>query len=127
VPAMPLINQLALCGQRLFGWPSPDGRPSSAEYYITPEYLRERWNLVTRLAMNVWNTGKPKSLYAHDGGAPLLGDAVAYWLPRFSGSPAAVEPFLAALGQDPSQPLSDEKRLAQIAGLCAAAPQFQMT
>jgi uncharacterized protein (DUF1800 family) len=127
IPTMPLINQLALCGQRLFGWPSPDGRPASAEYYITPEYLRERWNLATRLAMNVWNTGKPKSLFAHDGDAPLLGDAVAYWLPRFSGSPAAVDPFLAALGQDPNQPLSDEKRLAQIAGLCAAAPQFQMT
>jgi uncharacterized protein (DUF1800 family) len=126
-PTMPLVNQLAQCGQRLFGWSSPDGRPTSAEYYLTPEYLRERWNLATRLAANVWNTGKPKSLYAHDGDAPRLGDAVAYWLPRFSGSPAAVDSFLAALGQDPEQQLTDEKKLAQIAGLCAAAPQFQMT
>jgi len=126
-PTMPLVNHFAQCGQRLFGWPSPDGRPSSADYYLTPEYLRERWNLVTRLAQNVWNTGKPKALLAHDGDAPLLGDAVAYWLSRFGGPGTAIEPFLAALGQNPDQPIGDEKRLAQIAGLCAAAPQFQIT
>lgn len=127
IPAMPLVNQLSQCGQRLFGWPSPDGRPSSADYYLTPEYLRERWNMVSRLAQNVWNTGKPKALFAHDGDAPLLGDAVSYWLSRFAGPGAAAEPFIEALGQNPDQPVSDEKRLAQFAGLCAAAPQFQIT
>ena len=54
-------------------------------------------------------------------------DAFARWLTRFAGPGASAAPFLAALGMEPGQPLSDEKRLAQIAGLCAAAPQFQMT
>ncbi len=58
-PTMPLLQQLGQCGQRLFGWPSPDGRPSSAEYYITPEYLRERWVLAARLAANAWGNGQP--------------------------------------------------------------------
>ncbi len=127
-PTMPLVHQLAQCGQRLFGWPSPDGRPASAGYYLTPEYLRERWVLVARLAANAWNTGQPKALLAHTNeDVPRIGDTVARWLPRFSAPGAAAGPFLAALGQDPAQPLFDEKRLTQIAGLCAAAPQFQMT
>jgi len=128
MPTMPLAQQLAQCGQRLFGWPSPDGRPTSAEYFVTPEYLRERWVLAVRLAANAWNNGQPKALLGDGpGGTPRAGDLVAHWLPRFSGSGAAVGPFLAALGMDPSQPVNDEKHIAQIAGLCAAAPQFQMT
>jgi len=127
-PTWPLVQQLAQCGQRLFGWPSPDGRPTSAGYYVTPEYLRERWVLVARLAGNAWATGQPKAVQIHaSGDAPRVGDAVERWLPRFAGPGAAAAPFFAALGMDPAQPLSDEKKLAQIAGLCAAAPQFQMT
>ena len=66
-PTMPLINQLSQCGQRLFGWPTPDGRPTSAEYYLTPEYLRERWVLLAKLAANAWNNGQPKALLAANG------------------------------------------------------------
>jgi uncharacterized protein (DUF1800 family) len=126
-PTMPLINQLAQCGQKLYGWPTPDGRATSADYYLTPEYLRERWVLVARLAANAWNTGQPKALLAAGGEAPKARDALERWLPRFAGPGVSAAPFLAALGLEPGQPLSDEKRLAQIAGLCAAAPQFQMT
>ncbi len=126
-PTMPLMNQLAQCGQKLFGWPTPDGRPTGADYYLTPEYLRERWVLLARLAANAWNTGQPKALVAVEGGPQRAGDAVERWLRRFAGQGAAAAPFLAALGMDPAQPLTDEKRAAQIAGLCAAAPQFQIT
>ena len=126
-PTMPLINQLAQCGQRLFGWPTPDGRPTSADYYLTPEYLRERWVLLAKLAANAWNNGPPKALLAANGEPQSAGDAFARWLTRFAGPGVSAAPFLAALGMEPGQPLSDEKRLAQIAGLCGAAPQFQMT
>ena len=127
VPTSPLFHQLALCGQRLFGWPSPDGRPTSAEYYLTPEHLRERWVLVVRLAANAWNTGQPKALKADKDGASTAGDLVARWLSVFAGPGAKAKTFLADLGVDPAQPVSDEKRMAQMAGLCAAAPQFQIT
>ncbi len=128
VPTAPLISQLSACGQRLFGWPSPDGRPTTADYYITPEYLRERWILVSMLAANAWKTGQPNALLAHgEGNAPRLRDALQYWLPRFAGSSSSADSFLAALGTDPAQPLTDEKHLAHIASMCAAAPQFQMT
>jgi uncharacterized protein (DUF1800 family) len=127
-PTMPLAQQLAQCGQRMFGWPPPDGRPTSAEYYLTPEYMRERWVLVAKFAANAWATGQPKAfLAAAAGSGSRLGELVAEWLPRFAGSNASVDAFLDALGQDPEQPLKDEKRIAQLAGLCAAAPQFQMT
>jgi len=126
-PMPPLFHQLGLCGQRLFGWSSPDGRPTSAEYYLTPEYLRERWVLLTRLAANSWNTGQPKALKLNKEGASATGDLVAHWLSVFTGSNAKAKTFLADLGVDPAQSIADEKRMAQIAGLCAAAPQFQMT
>ncbi len=127
-PNMQLAQQLAQCGQRLFGWAPPDGRPTSTEYYITPEYLRERWVLTARLAGNAWNNGQAKALAAHGpADVPRAGDIVAHWLPRFGGSGSAVNPFIEALGIDPGQPMTDEKRVAQLAGLCAAAPQFQMT
>ena len=115
------------CGQRLFGWSSPDGRPASAEFYLTPEYLRERWVLVTRLAANSWNTGQPKALKLNKEGPSATGDLVAHWLSVFAGPSAKAKTFLADLGVDPAQSIADEKRIAQIAGLCAAAPQFQMT
>ena len=91
-PTMPLINQLAQCGQRLFGWPTPDGRPTSADYYLTPEYLRERWVLLARLAANAWNTGEPKALLAAGWRAAecwrrgcALADAVR-WARRIGGT-----------------------------------------
>jgi len=126
-PMPPLFHQLGLCGQRLFGWSSPDGRPTGAEYYLTPEYLRERWVLVTKLAANSWNTGQPKALRLEKEGASATGDLVAHWLSVFGGANAKAKTFLADLGVDPAQSIADEKRIAQIAGLCAAAPQFQMT
>ena len=128
VPTQPLFHQLNLCGQRLFGWATPDGRPTSAEYYFTPEFLRERWVLVTRLAANAWKTGEPKALKL-DQGAPKSGDLAAHWLQVFAGANANAKAkvFLADLGLNPAQPVTDEKRIASIAGLCAAAPQFQLT
>jgi hypothetical protein len=98
----------------------------SADYYLTPEHLRERWVLVTRLAANAWNTGQPKALKLNKEGVAATGELVAHWLSVFAGPSAKAKTFLADLGGDPVQSIADEKRLAQIAGL-AAAPQFQMT
>ncbi len=126
-PTPPLIHQLALCGQRLFGWAPPDGRPTSAEYYLTPEHLRERWTLVAKLAANTWNTGQARALMLAKEDAIPIADATARWLAVFAGSGANAKAFLADLGVDPAEPIADAKRLAQIAGLCAAAPKFQIT
>ncbi len=126
-PAPPLFHQLGLCGQRLFGWHTPDGRPTTAEYYLTPEHLRERWTLVAKLAANVWNTGRPKALALAREEAIPIADIAARWLAIFGGGSANAKTFLADLGADPAQPIADEKRIAQIAGLCAAAPRFQIT
>ena len=127
-PTQPLFHQLGLCGQRLFGWATPDGRPTSADYYFTPEYLRERWVLVSRLAGNAWKTGEPKALKL-DHGAAASGEFVSRWLSVFGGGDAnsKAKTFLADLGLDPAHPVADEKRAAYLAGLCAAVPQFQVT
>ena len=126
-PTQALFHQLTLCGQRLFGWHSPDGRPASADYYLTPEHLRERWVLVTRLATNAWNTGQPKALALDKEEASRDRRSFRPLAFVFAGPNAKAKTFVADLGVDPAQSITDEKRLAHIAGLCAAAPQFQMT
>ncbi len=126
-PTPPLFHQLALCGQRLFGWTTPDGRPASAAYYLTPEHVRERWVLLSRLAANAWQTGQPKAIAAAANGSLKTGDVAGLWLTLFAGAGADARKFLADLGADPAKPAGDEKRIAQLVGLCAAAPQFQMT
>ncbi len=123
-PTMPLMQQLAQCGQRLFGWSSPDGRPSTADYYLTPEYIRERWVLISRLADNTWNTGQPKALTQLPVMASKLLDD---WLRKFAGSSANAHVFAKDLGIDLTQQLNEPKRIAHLASLCACAPQFQMT
>ena len=127
MPTQPLFHQLALCGQRLFGWPSPDGRPTSFEYYCTAEHLRERWVLLARLAANAWNTGQPKALKAQANGSVRTGDVAQRWLSVFAGAGARADVFINDLGFDFGQAAGDEKRIAQIAALCAAAPHFQVT
>ncbi len=127
-PTQPLAQGLAVCGQRLFGWSAPDGRPTSVDYYITPEFMRERWVLVSKLAQNAWNTGQPKALgLLSDRNESRLGEMVAHWFGVFAGPDALAKPFLDALEVDPGELVTDRKRAAQIAGLCAAAPQFQVT
>jgi uncharacterized protein (DUF1800 family) len=126
VATIPFINHLAACGQRLFGWPAPNGRPDTADYYMTPEFLRERWVLLTRLAQNAWSNGRPKVLDAAKDGAPAAAIAEEA-LVRFESPAASAPAILAALNMAPADPLKDEKRVAQLLSLCAAVPQLQTT
>ena len=130
-PTEGLVNQLSACGQRLFGWPTPNGFPDDDHYLMGANALRQRWALVLGLAHNVWGNGALSiDLLEHlDAVSP---NAVAsYWLNAMLGfvEPAVHAKIVASLGWASEQPVAPagverQKRIAHIAACCALAPQL---
>jgi uncharacterized protein (DUF1800 family) len=126
-PADGLWNELANCGQRLFGWPPPTGLPDENAYFLGANSMRHRWVLVLGLAENWWGTG---TFPVMPNGAATPRSMAAQFLARFEGSvsSSALEALLEGLGWPSDQPIDPPdlgKRLARIAALAAMSPGFQ--
>lgn len=132
VPAEPLWNEIANAGQRLFGWPSPNGLPDDNGRFISVNGMRRRWTLMLALAANAWGTGAfpvPAELTAR----PTPRAAAFHYLAAFNGAVTRpmLDTLLAGLGWPPDQPLGDparpdvRNRIARVAALAALAPEFQ--
>lgn len=121
-PTEGLSNALAVSGQRLFGWPSPDGYPDDDTLLLNANGLRQHWTLAIGLAVDAWNTGPLPA----DLAAPTPAAAARHWLTAFNGVADEAEVAAVSSGLDwpPDAPVT-AKRLALIAGYCAAAPSFQ--
>lgn len=132
-PSHGLADALTACGQRLFGWPTPDGLPDDNTFFAGTQGMRGRWNLVLGLAENRWGNGRPTLPATLVASSPTPRDAVAAWLGPLglSGRSDVAEAVLAGLGWPPDVPLGPGNtpeaggRLARIAALCAMAPAFQ--
>jgi uncharacterized protein (DUF1800 family) len=132
-PSEGLINALAAAGQRLYGFPTPNGLADSAASFLGTSAMRQRWGLVLALADNVWGTGLCQPSAVMGAGMPSTREAAAWWLRAFDGdaSDDKVAAVTAAVGGNPDQPIgpSDhpdtEKKLAHIAAFAAMAPGFQ--
>jgi uncharacterized protein (DUF1800 family) len=122
-PTAGLNNQLTQCGQRLFGWPAPNGRPDTAEYYLTATFMRQRWTMLTKLAQNAWQNGVPRGL----GEPGEIGRVAAHWVAEFGGSKAQAQAMIAAMDRSPVDAVTDPKAHAQLVSLCAAVPQYHLT
>jgi uncharacterized protein (DUF1800 family) len=126
-PTEALANEIGNAGERLFGWPSPDGLPETARYFITTDSLRHRWNLVIGLADNAWKNGTLP--HQSDGSTPRA--LTRRWISAFAGAPdaKAEAAILTAFGASADQPLGDTPdamhRAARIAAYAALIPSFQ--
>ena len=133
VPSEGLVNAIAACGQRLFGWPTPTGLPDEDAVFLGTQAMRSRWSLLLGLAENWWGTGLPVSPPGLRGAPPTPDTAVAAWLEALglSDRPDVAQAVLAGLGWPPDRILGPpaspdtERKLARIAALCAMAPTFQ--
>jgi uncharacterized protein (DUF1800 family) len=136
-PSEGLIYALANAGQRLFGFPTPNGLADDAASFLGTSAMRQRWGLVLALADNVWGTGpcQPSAVMA-PGTSPGMSsarEAAAWWLQTFDGDASAdkIAAIAAAIGGNPDQPVGPinhpetEKKLAHIAAFAAMAPGFQ--
>ncbi len=132
-PSEGLVNAIAACGQRLFGWPTPTGLPDEDAAFLGTQAMRGRWALLLGLAENWWGTGLPAAPAALRGTPPTPHTAVAVWLEALgmADRPDVAMAVLTGLGWPPDQVLGlpaapdTERKLARIAALCAMAPAFQ--
>ncbi|HVH81199.1 MAG TPA: DUF1800 domain-containing protein [Stellaceae bacterium] len=132
-PSEPLINALAGAGQRLFGFPTPNGMPDDAASFLGTSALRQRWGLLLALADNAWGTGPCQPSTAMDPSAMALRAAAAWWLNSFNGDSSAekIAAIAEAIGGNPDQPVGPprhpdtERKFAHIAAYAGMAPGFQ--
>jgi len=132
-PNEQLWNAMANAGQRLFGWPQPNGLPEGGAYFLGANGMRQRWGLVLAIAENAWGTGDLPPPMRPLGAAPTPRAIAAYYVELLHGNvePAAINAVLGGLGWPADQPLGDAarpdtmKRVARIAALCGMAPAFQ--
>jgi hypothetical protein len=132
-PTEGVFNQLASTGQRLFGWPTPTGLPDDNAFFIGPNAMRNRWNLMNGLANNAWGTGVPdaaKSMVAWGGQLGTGEQTVAAWFHLFGAGdkPDLISSATVAAGLLPfAQPVAgDDKHLATAAAIAAMSPEFQI-
>lgn len=131
-PSEGLINQLAACGQRLFGWPTPNGIPDDDQFWMSANALRQRWSLLLGLGRNAWNNGAIPIGLLEKIDAITPNTSVKYWLTALVGEDdtRARAAIVRTVQVSPDQPVATpsaerQKRLAQIAASCALIPAFQ--
>jgi uncharacterized protein (DUF1800 family) len=133
-PSEPLINALAAAGQRLYGFPTPNGLPDDAQTFLGTAAIRQRWGLVLALADNAWGTGVCQPSGAMGNPTATLREAASWWLQAFDGdvTPDKIAAIAEAIGGTPDQPIGaaghpdTEKKLAHIAAFAAMAPGFHI-
>lgn len=119
----PVVEQLRLLGQVPFNWPTPDGYPDYAGWWMTTSGMLNRWNFALRLAAGDLRgaTVNLKSLAA-DSQSPS--DVVDQLSIRFLGEmlPDDARDILIdfASGGDPGE------RIGLTAGLLLGSPHFQI-
>lgn len=133
LPSEGLVNQLASCGQRLFGCPTPNGFPDDDSYWMSANTLRQRWSLLLGLGHNAWSNGAIPIVLLEKVNAITPNASVSYWLSTLVGEDDAKAraAIVHSLQWIPDQPVAmpsveRQKRLAQIAACCALVPAFQL-
>lgn len=123
-PSEGLLGELDAAGQRLFGWPTPNGRPDRAETWLGASALRRRWNLLAGLAENWWGTGAFDPPGRDGDGAGFA----ARWLERFYGraDPQRLAALLRTAGLTPGQRLANPGQARRLVAWAAMAPEFQL-
>ncbi|MDB6061992.1 MAG: hypothetical protein JWM78_2095 [Verrucomicrobiaceae bacterium] len=129
-PSEGLVNQLSGCGQRLFGWPTPNGFPDDDSYLISASALRQRWGLMLGLANNNWKNGTIPIALLEQLNVLTPEAASGYWLNNLIGASSAQQQhaIAASTGWALDKPVAPpggerQKRLARLAGLCALVPE----
>ncbi|MCW2240012.1 DUF1800 domain-containing protein [Azospirillum canadense] len=126
-----LLGELDGSGQKLFGWPAPNGHPDIMDAWLGAAAMRRRWSLLLGLAENWWKTGAPDPA-RHFSGPVAAGPAVDHWQRVLFGrdpAPDVTAAILAGMKLGPDATLAPgsrdgDARLRRIAAFVAMAPPF---
>lgn len=125
-PTEALIGELDAAGQRLFGFPTPNGHPDQGDYWLGSNALRRRWTLMSGLAENWWGTGPfdPLSLTPSRDTQGFIN----HWLLKLHGdTPAALQTALLTASRQAADKLLGNPGLARrLVAWAAMTPEYQV-
>lgn len=131
-PSERFINSVSRCGQRLFGWKTPDGPPDISAPWQSPQSLIERWKIAQQILLaqmpgcefEVWPSKEPvtPTELVEALGQKILG-------PRFSNSLREHLLSRASGGRRIDATLPEafvRERALQVVELIVMSPEFQL-
>lgn len=126
-PSEGLLYELEGAGQRLFGWPTPNGHPDQAAHWLSPNVMRRRWTLLAGLTDNWWQTGGVDALAEFGGKEAEVSMLGRFWLERLYGEvpPDLLAALLSNLRMNPGQRLNNPAVARRLVAWAAMAPAFQ--
>lgn len=135
-PSEGLINAIDAAGQKLFAWPTPDGHPVEAAYWLGAQNMKARWSLALGLAEGAWMPPLPTAplTAGTGGGGPVRsGDLLDALSQRLlgRGDAATRDTILAALALPAdAPPVVDGKggdaAVRRLAAYVAMTPAFHL-
>jgi uncharacterized protein (DUF1800 family) len=133
--ADPGLNWISgVMGQRMFGWPTPDGAPDVGSAWLSANGMIGRWNVCFWLTSKDSKATKMDFLRETPESVKTIGDACDYWAERFLPG-IANETNRAALREAVTQWAPTDTVLSRpqgldaligIAALAAMAPEFHL-
>lgn len=126
-PSEGLINELAAGGQRLFGWPGPNGHPETAYYWLSTNAMRRRWTLVQGIINNQFGNGSADLLSLFGSNKPLATSFVETWSKRLLGrtDKQFTDLVLGAANFKPEFPITKVEDAKKLLTFMVISPQYQ--
>lgn len=126
-PTEELINQMAAGGQRIFGWPTPDGHPLKADYWLGSNAMRRRWMLIHGLANNQFGNGVMDPIALVSDQKMTAGEFTDTWIKRLYGreNPRLSELVLSSVSYSEDKVMTRINDARKIVTWLAMAPEYQ--
>ena len=126
-PTEALINQMAAGGQRIFGWPTPDGHPMKSDYWLGSNAMRQRWILIYGLASNQFGNGVMDPIALVSAQKMTAGTFTDTWIKRLYGrdNPRLTKLVLSSASYNPDTVITRINDARKIVTWLAMAPEYQ--
>lgn len=126
-PSEGLINEMAAGGQRLFGWPGPNGHPETGYYWLSTNAMRRRWTLVYGIMNNQFGNGVVDPLSLSGQAKSTASTFVDNWSRQLLGRSESrlTLMLLSAAGIKPDALILKPEDARKLITLIAMSPRYQ--
>lgn len=122
-----LINEMAAGGQRLYGWPGPNGHPETATYWLSTNAMRRRWTLVHGILNNQFGNGVVDPLKLSELPRMTASTLVSFWSDRLLGQhdTRLTALVLSSAGIKPDTLVTKPEEARKLVSWLAMSPRYQ--